>query len=147
MISATCSVVATYSACIIPVSLQSHMCLKCISMCFVLLLICPLLIRSNAPWLLIRMHVGSVSGMMRELNNSLIQITSLTTANAVMNSNSTMDNTTQLCFFDPHDTVPPSIKIADPLIDFLSKQSSTQSKSTYEMNGDPVKLLPQNSSL
>ena len=69
------------------------------------------------------MRVGSVSGMTRELNNSLIQITSLTTADATMNSNSTVDNTTQLYFFDPYDTAPPSIKIVYPLIDFLSEWS------------------------
>ena len=127
---AICSCIATCRLEIIPWSSWSQTCLNLMSMCFVRSLICPNLIRSRAPWLSIRSEVGLVNVMSSELNKDQCQRISLTAVDTAMNSASTVDNDTDVCFLEPYEIAPPSNNTAKPEIDFLSMQSPPQSEST-----------------
>ena len=109
IMSAICSCVVTCQLKIVPWSSWLQMCRYFVSVCFMQLLIYPDLMRSRAPWLSIRSGVGLVNVMSSELNKDWCQRISLTAVDTAMNSASTIDSDTDVCFFEPHDTAPPSI--------------------------------------
>jgi len=60
--------------------------------------------RSRILWLLMRSEVGPVNIILSELNKDWCQRISLTAVNVAMNSISTVNSNTDICFLEPHDT-------------------------------------------
>ena len=74
--------------------------------------------------------------MLSDLNRDQSQMISLTAVDVAMNSASTVGSATEVCFFDPQEIPPPSIRITYPDVDFLSALFPAQSESTNMIGGE-----------